>query len=48
MNAEKGGWKVLRFSGSEIYKDVGYCVDRIESEIQHAKNKNLDFEKDLY
>ena len=36
---KKHGWIPLRFWSSEITNDLNGCVDRIEAEIKHAKNK---------
>lgn len=33
------GWKVLRFWGKDIKKNLEFCVDEIEREINKAKNE---------
>ncbi len=33
------GWKVLRFWGKDIKKNIEFCVDEIEREINKAKNE---------
>lgn len=38
--SESGGWTVLRFIGTQVYRDVESCVDMVEIEIQHARNTN--------
>jgi DNA mismatch endonuclease Vsr len=38
----KKGWKVIRFWGKEIEKDLVNCVDKIEKEIDEAKGTNND------
>lgn len=35
------GWKVLRFWGQEIDKDIVSCVTKIEKTIDEAKRKNI-------
>ena len=36
---EKQGWKVMRFWGKEIQKNVTQCADKIEKEIKTMNNK---------
>lgn len=33
------GWTVLRFWGKDIKKNLQYCLDKIETEINKAKNE---------
>ncbi len=37
----KNGWKVIRFWGKEIEKDLVNCVDKIEREINEVTGKNI-------
>lgn len=36
---KKNGWRVLRFWGKDIEKNLDECVSRIEKEIEKQKNK---------
>lgn len=33
------GWKVIRFWGKEILKDVKLCADKIEAEVENRRVK---------
>lgn len=35
----KEGWKVIRFWGKEILKDVKLCADKIEAEVENRRVK---------
>jgi very-short-patch-repair endonuclease len=37
-NIELLGWKVIRFTGSEVYKDVDYCVEQVNKFIEMIDN----------
>lgn len=37
----KNGWKVIRFWGNEIEKDLVNCVDKIKRVIDEAKRENI-------
>lgn len=36
---EQKGWKVIRFWGKEILKNVKLCVDKIEMEVENRRVK---------
>lgn len=36
------GWKVIRFWGSDIKKNLQSCVEKIEETINEAKGKNIN------
>jgi DNA mismatch endonuclease Vsr len=44
VNSEltSNSWKVLRFWGKDIQKNLQYCISKIENEINEAKRKNIN------
>lgn len=40
---KKDGWKVLRFWGSDIHKNLGNCIKKIERVIDQRKNAEKVF-----